>query len=374
MEQESSKKTPQYSDYFIVFQGEPADLVHACLFEHLASYGLAPLSVEDAKRHKFSPKFVWMEMIGTLYPPSIYGVHCLLKNLLDAGKRFMCRKTELYFAMPEDVRQTMMAHTVLCTSKSGAFVPPAIGLEGVFIVKPGEATSGIGISVLQNPSVEEIASAVAFAQQQVRASNPKAQEHSPVIMSKYISDIRLWKEKKFHIRAHYLALVSKGVFSTYVCDMATIITAKKPFELAHFDDADIHDTHFSRMPVEEGDFFFPEHADQGGFTSDQVAAVQAQMKAILLEVSKVLQPKAGAYEESAHAFEIFGADFLVREDNTLVLLEVNDKVGYGCLQPAAMQHLSKVYFDWVNEVVLRPVLGGSPLSPTALYSGPASQR
>ena len=136
-----------------MYQGHPVELVHTSLISHLESYGLSPISVDEAKSKKLEPKFVWMEMIGTLYPTDIYGINCLLKNLLDSGKRFMCRKTELYFAMPEHVRKTSMADTAMCTTKSGDFAAPSLSLEGVVIVKPGEATAGIGITVLQDPTL-----------------------------------------------------------------------------------------------------------------------------------------------------------------------------------------------------------------------------
>lgn len=355
-----------YEPLFILSGSIPEQLVHTRFYEHAAQLHLTELKRVDYQR---APRvmLVWAEMQelkngGFQYERGLYKVHCALKNILGPGKSLICQKDRLHEnlarAYPEEAAR-FIAETYPCDK------PPAVGDEDVFIFRPVDVFGGVGITIIRGPRSSDIARAVEHARRETLRVMPRAQPR--VIMSRYVADVLLWGGRKFHLRTYFAAVVARGVFRTHLWDEGNILTAAQPYVCDRYGDAGVHDTHLGST---DGDPLFPADLARGGVTAEQWATIHAAICHVLRRVSALLQPHAQPFEESLHAFEVFGADILVRRDLSVVLMEVNDKIGYGFNNQADNVPFSQRYFDWVHETVLAPVLAGTP-PPSPLFSGTA---
>lgn len=329
-------------------------LIHKQLEHNLSRTGLAPV---DAGTPGARPSVLWVEPINNVYSRKCFDVVCGIKNLLHDDKDAIRKKSKLYVGMkamfPDETRR-FMAETLPCTRDYFA----SFGSSDVVIVKPVNGFSGKGISIVEAPTPRTL--------EQARARAAQAVPRSDVIMCRYVRDPMLWSKKKFHIRVYMLAAVVHGAYRTHVWDEGEVFTAAQPYEDADYGDEAIHDTH-GRSTL--GDLSFPRDMPVGGVSLETCAAVMASVRGVLACVSAVLQPHARPYRESRHAFEVFAADFLVRRDGTPVLLEINDKVGFGFNTPAHATRFSAAFFDWVHTAVLAPVLAGAA-PPVPLFPPP----
>ena len=77
--------------------------------------------------------------------------------------------------------------------------------------------------------------------------------------------------------------------------------------------------------------------------------VNKQLEEIARAAYNILSSSIDFYPESKKGYEIFGVDILVRSDYSIVLLEINDKVGYHSQGPISDEYkkLSDLYFNWV---------------------------
>ena len=55
--------------------------------------------------------------------------------------------------------------------------------------------------------------------------------------------------------------------------------------------------------------------------------VLSQMEMILSKVAEIVKPYLKCFKESKNCFEVFGIDFMIKDDFTVILIEVNDDAG-----------------------------------------------
>jgi hypothetical protein len=329
-------------------------LAHEPLVELLGTFGLRQGNF-GATKH---PAVMWVEPVNERYARECFGVPCGMKNMLDEGKNVIRFKSELFFNMqkqfPEETKK-YMADTFVCEKYDW------ITKDDVFIVKPVSGYGGKGITVVRGPD------GILAARESARAQFRK----SDVIMSRYITDPLLWQGRKFHIRMYLLAVVLRGQARTHLWPEGKMFTGGKPYVNDHFGDDSIHDTHAKST---DGDLFFPADLARGGIAESERLQqhIWEQMQEVMTCVSRVLLPHARGYCESLHACEVFGLDFLVRSDGRIVLMEVNDKVGYAFNSPATSAvPFSTKFFNWIRECVFAPLLASTP-PPEPLFSCPAA--
>jgi hypothetical protein len=100
-----------------------------------------------------------------------------------------------------------------------------------------------------------------------------------------------------------------------------IMYAKKDFKYSDYHDLEIHDTH-GRSTFHN--IFFPEEFNYGKENTEKVLL---QMEMILSKVAEIIKPHLKCFTESNNCFEVFGIDFMIKNDFTVILIEIND--GYG---------------------------------------------
>ena len=85
------------------------------------------------------------------------------------------------------------------------------------------------------------------------------------------------------------------------------------------------------------------------------------MAAVLSDVGEIIRPVCRPYEESKMAYEVFGCDFLVTTDLNVVLMEINQRVGFFCIPndpyPTKYETFTRNYYTFVFENAIMPLLG-----------------
>jgi hypothetical protein len=71
--------------------------------------------------------------------------------------------------------------------------------------------------------------------------------------------------------------------------------------------------------------FFPEEFN---FGKENTEKVLLQMELILSKVAEIVKPHLKCFTESNNCFEVFGIDFIVKDDFTVILIEINEKYGF----------------------------------------------
>lgn len=296
--------------------------------------------------------FVWVD--GK--QPSAYGIRCDIKNKLD-GHTIVTRKLNLYmnlfFYFPEVV-QKYMAPTYMMDANTR--ISSAELDDKTYIVRPVDSYAGNGITFVSDES--DVAYAYATARKFSK----------DVIISDYISDVALWGPpgadewglsygKKYHMRVYLLVSVMDGVMRSYILDLGKIMTAASRYDkTARRDIKDIADTHLKSTV---GDIF--------ANLQNESPIFQSGIRQIIESVSKLLGKTVGVFPESKNGFEVFALDILKRENETPVLLEVNDRVGYACnTGPLYAMEFSVQFFHLINETVIKPMYAGAQI-PGAFY-------
>lgn len=134
----------------------------------------------------------------------------------------------------------------------------------------------------------------------------------PYVLSELITNIKLFENKKFHLRVHFLHVVIGKSHYSYVHKQAQIVTAKQKYDETS-SDRGVMDSHYAST---ESDVFC------------NITKYKDQIKDIFGCAHKILCEAKVAGRTQADGFELFGADIIITTDETLKLLEINDKIGY----------------------------------------------
>ena len=256
--------------------------------------------------------FVWVETVYSngnyMYDKNMYKMKAYLKSILDDKKKIITDKDLLYKNMPEDVRSKHMAHTFnISELKQGE----------VYIIKPvgRDAQSGKDITVIKyttNQSLSQIKNII----------DSLLKFHPKVIINRYINNVLLFKNKKFHFRMYLLVRQQTQTlpFHYSLFNKGKILTAKLPYKDEDYSNKFIHDTHTKST---DDDYIFPTDCESL-FNCEKLFE---QMHFISSNCANLIRD-AKSYPESKYAFEVFGLDFLVDVNNNVYLLELNDKIGY----------------------------------------------
>jgi hypothetical protein len=84
---------------------------------------------------------------------------------------------------------------------------------------------------------------------------------------------------------------------------------------------EIHDTHAKST---SRDIYFPEEFNYG---KKNIEKVLSQMELILSKVAEIIKPHLKCFSENNNCFEVFGIDFMLKNDYTVMLIEINDNYG-----------------------------------------------
>lgn len=126
----------------------------------------------------------------------------------------------------------------------------------------------------------------------------------------YIVNPLLFEGKKFHLRVYMIV-------SSWRCELFPfyrLLHAFLPYKNEDFSNTKIHDTHVKST---KDNYFFPKHLFSW--------KANEQIKTLFDELILLMKPRP--YGESNFSYEVLAMDIMIREDHTIVLLEINDKPG-----------------------------------------------
>jgi hypothetical protein len=185
--------------------------------------------------------------------------------------------------------------------------------DGIYIIRPVGKSVGSGEGIEYVTNKNELSKII-----NKYKNNTK---YSKVIASEYIQPLLLYNNKKFHIRVHILFLNNKGKITWSTFLHGRIFCARTNFIKSNYHNLEIHDTHgrYSTRNI-----YFPEEFNYGKENTEKVLS---QMELILSKVVEIVKTNLKCFPESNNCFEVFGIDFMVKNDFTVILIEINDDVG-----------------------------------------------
>jgi hypothetical protein len=180
--------------------------------------------------------------------------------------------------------------------------------DGVYIIRPvgKEVGSGEGIEYVINKKELEA----------VINKYKSGNKYKKIIASEYIQPLLLYHNKKFHIRVHILFLNNKGNITWTTNLHGRIMHAKSDYH-----NLEIHDT-YGRSTTHN--IFFSEEFNYGKENTEKVLS---QMELVLSKVAEIVKPHLKCFSESKNCFEVFGIDFMIKDDFTVILIEINENYG-----------------------------------------------
>ena len=124
-----------------------------------------------------------------------------------------------------------------------------------------------------------------------------------------------------------------------------IFCARTDFINGNYQNLEIHDTHgrYSTRNI-----YFPEEFNYGKENTEKVLS---QMELILSKVVEMIKTNLKCFPESINCFEVFGIDFMIKNDFTVMLIEINDDVGIRNYNKYYTEEGNKTWHMYVKEYV-----------------------
>lgn len=138
------------------------------------------------------------------------------------------------------------------------------------------------------------------------------------VFAVYLDNPLLFQGKKFHIRS--LVIVGSDSQYIHLKELEEVYRATKDYQQGNYNNNDIHDTHFvsHEYTLNKNDLI-KEYGEK------RVDSMYDSIDNIISTVVTSFTPEP--FEESSHAFEVFGFDFIIEDNDHVYLIEVNRWVG-----------------------------------------------
>jgi hypothetical protein len=260
--------------------------------------------------------YVHAELRNHIYDRDLYKIKCNIKNLLH-NTFVITNKENLYNSMFKSFPEITSQHLAATRNLSEV---NSVNPGEVLIIKPVGvgAHSGHDIFIVTNNKQLEVACLYLALK-----------NYQSLISCTYIRDPLTLDSYKFHFRIYLLVSVkySNGIVikAHSIFNRGRIFTAELPYTDTDYSNKKIHDTHLAST---KKNLYYPEDLN---FTHEASVNVNNQIVKILTSAATILKQTVQVYQESISGYEIFGCDFMLTRDFTVMLLEINDKVGYGAV-------------------------------------------
>lgn len=336
------------SGTYIISARKLDSLVFTSLEEHLNKFGYY-----ETKNPNSRPLLLWMEILENYkFDTKYFKTHPWIMNVLADSKSYISNKSNLYNnfynAYPTECLQ-YMAETWNFKTNPYQFLTRIKQQKEVFIVRPAGTGAFSGKDIV-----------VVYNEHTFNEAVQHTKNYNNVIISKYITDPLLFNNRKFHLRTYLLVCSlndskSGSRYMTKFLNFYELYHALKPYKNIDYSNHDIHDTHFGST---ERDFICP--ADLPSDLQKKMNdIIYPKMRECMLLISKMFRPYARPYPEAKNAFELFGCDFLIRDNNEVVLMEINDRIGFKKYSYEKRQQFSKLLLDVIYKGLLLPHITNS---------------
>lgn len=249
-----------------------------------------------------------------------------VKNLLDIkSKESISLKNNLYKNMKKKYPKIYKKYfpdqfDINLNNLNNLFkIKKAFSKNKLWILKPVFSFGGKGIKLFNNFNDFKIY--ILNLKKQFKCNSKNWNKKCFYVLSSYISNTKLYNNKKFHIRLYFLITYFNNKKKCYYSKNGYLLHAKKDYNLNNLN-FNIHNSHTNST---DGAIFFPE-------CLDNTDKLYPQFNELFKYISKLINPKC--YEminrkfNSKNCFEVFICDIMITNDNKIKCLEINSKVGY----------------------------------------------
>lgn len=238
-----------------------------------------------------------------------YEMHCVLSNAL-LGHNCITSKYQL------SKQPALQAYIMPTWEVSESYIPSHEQLALLpWIIRPDGGFSGKGITVIDD--VKNLPSAIRTA----RAEVPFKARNGPIIASQYIVHPALFEGKKFHFRRYMVIAITPAGRHASVWHRGDIFTAGNPYVADDYS-ADVRDTH-GKSTDRDIDI-----SDMRKEFPDDYERIMETSRQICMKCAEIAVASCKPFPESKYGFEILAADFMLTEKLEVILIEVNDRVGF----------------------------------------------
>lgn len=335
-----------YDSKFIINAANTESFIYTPFKQFLTGYGII-----ETNNKKSRPFLLWLEMMENYeFDKKYFNTECYIMNQIDNDKSIITNKYNLYYffksSYPNEVHTYMPESWNFKTFQSQLSTKQITLNNNVYIVRPAGtgAFTGKDIYIVNNNKT-------------LNQAIQGTKKYKTVLITRYIVNPLLFESKKFHLRIYYLVGVINGYFVCDVFNFYKILTAKLPFKNVDYGNPEIHDTHLKSTGK---DIICPDD-----FSDYDVYMPKIKKCLLLLSKSLKQTEKIKCYNQSQNGFEIFGCDFMITTPGEIVLLEINDKVGYKVEEYENYLRFSNMYFKYLQEIIFKPLLENGKINPNA---------
>ena len=234
---------------------------------------------------------------------------------------------------------------------------------GNYILRPIYGFGGSGILYVHN--LDDLNKAIKYYNTHKDVNN-HPYSLKEITVSRIITDLLLFKGRKFHLRIYYIVAILEGEISCFFLDKGKILTAKDPYNIDVPFSKGVHDSHLDST---DADYFFPNDLIQENISSlkkdsysenifdtilEGIREIAKGISNIVIGVSKG-KPNSLLFENQKNGYYIYGLDILVKDNLELVLVECNNIPGFECHTLEKTKMLSELIYGWVNDTILEPL-------------------
>ena len=257
-----------------------------------------------------NPDFLHVDA-GYHYDPKLYKYEILLKNILVNNEDRVTDKGNLYKNLSQirGGKKYLLENYNINVKDIKENYKRLFKNGGVWIMKPTNSYKGIGIEILQ--SYQEFLKYF----EDVKKIKFWGKKFEKFVLQEYIMNPFLYKGRKFHLRYHFICY--NGGFLPI--KNVQVITAAKKFKLEDFKNKDIHDSHFKDSLRE---VYFPHSFKE--LNQGEIDYVNNQFIDCLDKCASLVNFEC--WPETKNCYQTFGADFMIRDDLSVKLLEINGKI------------------------------------------------
>ena len=347
------------NQFIISSKTNMAGLDYSTLRDNLNNIG-----IYETKQQTSKPLFLWLEQLdNNTFDKKYYNTKCFIMNnlsdktIISDKKTIISDKYKLYINFkkqyPNECEKYMASSWNFITFLKDTNKINEINKilkthentqQPVYIVRPvGKgAFSGKDIFIVYNIKTLHQAKQIIG-------------KYENIIISEYITNPMLYNLRKFHLRTYFLVSIINGKYKTFFYELYELFTAAKPYNNDDYTDKDVHDTHFKSTPL---DIQCPDDLEpsiRDIFNKN----IYPKMKKCMLYISKLMENHTTPYPQAKNAFEIFGCDFLVKDNYDVVLMEINDKTGFTMHKLEKKIEFSKQYLNVINELIIQPLFNNN---------------
>ena len=227
---------------------------------------------------------------------------------------------------------------------------------GNYILRPTNSFAGKDILYIHNKHDLTIANKYYSS-----ARNYKNKPYNPseITVSDIITDLALFRGRKFHVRMYYIVSYINGVVNSFLFDIGEIFTAKSQFNTNIPFSKEVHDSHGTST---DSEYFFPKDFNDANInldipiTTQMLDVLRAKCKIICSSITSVFEANKDKilFENQDNGYYVYGLDIFVKSNFEPVIIEINNNPGFGMKNIENSEYMSKILFGWINEIVIEP--------------------